>query len=61
MDTNITIKEKIVTAITNCDNPCNGICNQCPYDGIRFEFGFSFCKKDYKEQLIKDVQDKLQD
>ena len=38
MDTNITIKEKIVTAITNCDNPCNGICNKCPYDGIRFEF-----------------------
>lgn len=57
MDTNIALREKIVTAIKNCGSPCNGVCSQCPYNGIRFEFGFSFCKKDYKEQLIKDIQE----
>ena len=47
----IDIKDAILTAVKNCEHICNGDCGDCPFDEIRFNRGFGWCKYYYKESL----------
>ena len=59
IDKNRDLKKDILTAIENCKHPCDGICERCWLDDVRFNFGFPYCQSIYKEELMKYIQKHL--